>query len=226
MTPTDPNIYWMGEVEFLGATESDSVGRVLRLKLIRSARDLNLANPFQKATRKRRGHAGTRFQLSLAPVEALPEKYAGEALLLNWSDGPKGSTATMLLDTEADVHPFMSCRRGSRFMGVWIEITDEETVVNTVINTVAEKLEESPPWEEGQDYRTSPLSVQARLLTKNQKFRDYLGSITGELHGIERADSYIKGYCKVESKSDIKEGSPAGDRLLQLKAQYHSWLVG
>ena len=105
-------------------------------------------------------------------------------------------------------------------MGVWVEITDEETVVNTVVNTVAEGLED-PPWEGD---RTSPLSVQARLLTKNQKFRDYLGHITGELHSIEKADAYIKTYCKVASKADIKENTPAGGHFLFLRTLYHAWL--
>jgi hypothetical protein len=98
-SPAAKVVAWAGELRFAGAREDDKVGRTVRFDIIVAPENAGKANPFSTFTRRRAGHAGTRFHLGMSGIEDAPE-WNAEVMLLGWNDGPKGQTVTFLLSPQ------------------------------------------------------------------------------------------------------------------------------
>lgn len=214
-------IFWSGETEFMGAAESDSVGRTLKLRLIRPAREQHLANPFAKATRRRGKRAGSRFELSAVDVETGLSAYLGESMLLNWASGPSGDNATLLLHAESDTHPFLYCRRasaslpGTRFMLALASIQDDEERVSEVSVSAAEAKQRGE----------QPLSVQAAIILKQPAFYRMLSEKVSDetTWDFASADAWLKQTCKIKSKSELTTNALAQTIFKKIRSVYSEY---
>jgi hypothetical protein len=219
-------IAWAGEVEFVGASESDSAGRRVKLRLVRPPEQSTQINPFAAFTRRRRGHAGTRFDVSVVAIVGLHESMM-EMALANWADDPRGSTVTFILgNTEA--HPFMHDTRaskdqpGTRYMMTFVEKKDDETLVRQdQADREVHRIRTG---------RSQTLSNAARLLTKNQRFWDWLRETQDDSLQWDTvtADHWLKSQCGVESKTelDADDTPEAASKIIQfhkLRAAFVDW---
>lgn len=207
-------VAYAGEVEFLKAAEDDSAGRTVRLRLIQ---DPGAAHPFSKFTRKRRAQLGTRFHVAFAQIDG-PHETMLEMALLNWASNPQGQNVTLQLNSEAERHPFIWCKRGSkdasgtRWMITAVEIDDSEQLIEQERRERAERAERTG--------NRQTLSNVARLLTKNPTFWRWITEIDGveflegtgihtaEKANTEKADTWLKQTLGISSKSDLDGDGP------------------
>src|SRR5262245_53600909 len=104
-SPLRSKVGWKGELEFFGATEGDQSGRTVTFRIVRRPEETGVAHPFSMFTRRRGKIAGTIFEASIASIATGSVVYAGELMLANWADGPKGATVRFWCDMAGE-HPF------------------------------------------------------------------------------------------------------------------------
>lgn len=209
-------VAWSGELEFLGATEDDHTGRTVNFRIIRKLDELGEAHPFGTFTRRRRGHAGTRFETVLAPVGGGPN-IALEAMLLNWADGPKGATVKFLLNPEQhEEHPFMGCTRRSReaggtsFMAVLLELDDDNTIVNQGKRQRYEGAQQK-------------LSNAAAILLKSPRFHEWANEVYLKQTEVS-TDEWLKSLLNIKSKAELDRNTTAAKSFRNMRALYTEWL--
>lgn len=206
--------YWAGEVEFDGASESDTGGRKVKFRILRNpGEDLN---PFSKATLRRGGRAGTRFQVGLVPVvgnQTLPAQ-GHEFMLLAWADGPRGSTATFLLSNDGD-HPFMHLNRassktdGDRFMAAFAELAEDGTAIDESSRL---RHEAASCAIQGQS-----LSNQAAILCKSRQFATWLFNLTGYTDVTDG----MRKYLGIQSRGELDTNPEAAERFRRMRAEFN-----
>lgn len=212
-------IAWQGALAFNGASEDDRTGRTVQFFLLREGEDLLSAHPFARYTRRRRGHAGTRFHAVFSPVGG-GDPISDEVMLLNWGDGPGGATVKFLLNVE-DHHPFMTCKRRSKdgsadtFMGVLMELDDDDEVINQVKRERYEAAQQK-------------LSNVAAMMVKHPHFHQFLLETVGEQQrpwDAEFADRYLKDLLVIDSKAELDgKNKEAQHKFIKLRAAYNEWL--
>lgn len=240
-SPAARHVAWAGEVSFLSAREDDRTGRVVQLALHRRPEELRTAHPFSAHTRRRRGHTGTVFEASFSPIEAGPE-FIGGMMLLNWGSGPKGDTATFLINFESERHPFLTCQRSAkdqpatRWMAVFVE-TDEQSApvdqkqrerVEDIQRSVdvehaAELLGVPPPKRKPkQQIKNSNLAAQ---FIKNERFWRFAREAHGDLSvdNTADADTFLKHYCEVSSKAELDRVPYAMQEFDRLREEFVAW---
>lgn len=201
-------VAFSGELEFAGATEDDRTGRVVKFRLVRAPEDAAQAHPFAVHTRRRRGHAGTRFEASFVELDGKMEGMY-EVMLLNWGDGPQGATVTLLLNYETNAHPFLWCSRaskdsaGTRFMCVFVEVNDDDEIVDQERRErveAAHKAGKAP----------QKLSNVAAQIIKNPRFHEWLRETQPEdtEWTVRKADAWLKHMLGVDSKADLDKEGP------------------
>lgn len=227
-------IAWQGALAFNGASEDDRTGRTVQFFLLREGEDLLSAHPFARYTRRRRGHAGTRFHAVFSPVGG-GEPIGGEVMLLNWGDGPGGATVKFLLGADDEDHPFMNCTRRSKdgsadtFMGVLLELDDDDEVINQAKRERYEAAQQK-------------LSNVAAMMVKHPHFHAWLNETAnfpslpkvegnpcgpgGEaLFTAEFANEWLKETLGISSKSELDgKNKAAQHKFLKLRAAYNEWL--
>lgn len=178
-------IAWVGELEFAGCTEDDRTGRTVSFLLRRPTEDLTKAHPFSAHTRRRRGHVGTMFTMSLAAFDGeTPATKDGlfSVMLLNWGSGPKGDTVKFLLNFETERHPFLGCQRAAK---------DERAT--RWMSTFLEEDDQSQPVNQAQRDRLEPVSHRSICVECDQPLRrEPNGPHQGELRGHLASCSVVR----------------------------------
>lgn len=213
-----------GEVEFNKATESDNIGRTVRFRIVKHPEQAAKQHPFESFTRKRRGHAGSRFEASFNEIDGRRE-FMLELMLLNWSANPRGEFVDFSLTFEAATHPFMGCKRGSkdtpgtRFMMVAVEVDDSQAIVQEMR---AEQEEHSR-----RTGRPQHLSNAARIFTKSLRFQEWVAELTGEAAKTDDADKWLKAQLGIESKADLDRDGPESVAAIvkfhKLRERFVAW---
>jgi hypothetical protein len=216
---TRKHIAWVGETEFCGAAEDDRTGRTVQFRLVRKPEELLAAHPFATYTRRRRGHAGTRFEAVFNAVEGW--QVLCEVMLLNWGDGPGGATVKFLLDLALDDHPFLKCTRrakekaGTAFMVVFMEVDDDNTIVN----------QEQRERVEG--HSKQHLSNVAAMMVKNNRLHLWLREIVDEdiAWDTQKSDQWLKETLSISSKAELdnEENIQAISGFHRLRAAFVEW---
>lgn len=205
-SPARPIIAFSGEVEYAGATDSDTAGRRVKFRIVQGPEDIGSAHPFAKFTRRRRGHLGTRFEASFAGIDHKQELML-EAQLCNWQTTPKGAYVELAIDYTLDKHPFMGFTRpsateaGTRWMLVAVEKDDDEVAVNQMRAELSERSARAG--------RRQTVSNVARYLTKNPRFHQFLEEQNqGERWNTDLADKWLKAALGISSKADLDGEGP------------------
>lgn len=157
--------------------------------------------------------------------------YAGEAMLLRWSETPKGRTVTLLLDAlEGDQHPFKNLKcgeSGQRMQIAAVLVGDDELPVSPPVKKgpVAQLDEHrnsttsdagsspvGPTTKERTPFRDLPRSQQAALRCQDQEFIEWINAVDDS-----SADALLKRKLGIASKKELDIDGPksaAFDRLL------------
>lgn len=223
-SPVARYIAWAGCLEFAGAQESDSGGRTVTFLLRRSAEELASAHPFSSHTRRRRGHAGTMFTMSLAAFDGeTPATKDGlySVMLMHWASGPKGDTVKFLLNFESESHPFLGCQRAAkdvratRWMVTFIEENEQSQLVDQAQRDEVELVKPK------QQLRNSNL---AAVFTKDKNFWRFIGDwAKEEVLTAQYADQLLKDYCMVDSKSTLDSDPTAAAEFTRLRQDFVVW---
>jgi hypothetical protein len=208
-SPAARQIAWTGELRFAGAREDDKIGRTAKFDIITAPEDVGKANPFAPFTRRRAGHAGSRFHMGMSGIEDAPA-WNEEVMLLGWSDGPKGQTVTFLLQPQGDQHPFMRVERGAQYMAVMLEISDDEQIVDQVKR---ERLEKAP----------QKLSNAAAQIIKNLHYWEWHACMGDPVRSAAEADKALKGCLDIESKRELDHDAEAVRRFRAHMSEFEIW---
>jgi hypothetical protein len=141
-----------------------------------------------------------------------------ESMLLRWGEGPSGKTVTFLLPEDDGPHPFKGLKcgpsNGQRLALSVALISDDET-----------QKELEPPKSYAQ---------RAGILCGNEAFHTFLteqyptlafrASASSPNDAREAAAIVVRGLCGVQSRGEIKDGTTAGRRYLELDAEFAGWL--
>jgi hypothetical protein len=203
-SPAARVLAYVGELHFAGAKEDDKIGRTVKFDLRVLPEDAGKANPFGAFTRRRAGHAGSRFVMSMSGIDNARE-FADEVMLLNWSDGPKGQTVTFMISPQHDRHPFMGVTRGAQFMATLVEINDDEQAVDQVKR---ERLERAP----------QKLSNAAAQVVKNPQYWEFLN-----VKDAEEADFAMKLSLGIESKRELDSNPEAVKEFRDHMDEFVQW---
>ena len=77
----------------------------------------------------------------------------------------------------------------------------------------------SPVSPTKQKFEDLPLTKQAVLLCKREAFQRYI-QVENELAAVE----WLRDHCTVSTRSDIQEGTRAGEELKELYGRFQDWL--
>lgn len=204
-SPMRAKIGWTGELEFNGATEDDRSGRVVKFRIVRRPEEMGQAHPFSRFIRRRGKTTGSIFETAITSVASSAIVYNAPVMLLNWSDGPGGSTVSLLLDTDdsGPQHPFLGYSRaskqvaGSRFMAVFLEKEDDADLHAQAQRDLAERNAAT-----GSKQR---LSNVAAMFIKQSRFHDFLREEVDDAieWNTARADAWLKTTLNIKSKSEL-----------------------
>lgn len=226
-SPASRHIAYAGEIEFAGCTEDDRTGRTVTFLLRRPVEELLTSHPFSAHTRRRKGHAGTMFEMSLGALDdpktgTLPPIGIFSVMLLNWGASPKGETTKFLLNFEQEKHPFLVCQRAAkdqqptRWMAVFIETDDQSQVVDQQQRAAVEQI--AAPKK--QQIRNSNL---AAMFIKNPRFHQFMRDIHG-FHATDEhdADLALKALLGIDSKADL-DAPMGGEMFNALREEFVEW---
>lgn len=116
---------------------------------------------------------------------------------------------------------------GTRYMIAFEEITDSpvaQRLEQAAYNRQAEGSNPSGATKERKPFASLPLSQQAAMRTEDKDFQLFLEQ-RGPIHDQESYADVVRTACNVESRADIKPGTPAGMAWLQLEKLYQSYLT-
>jgi hypothetical protein len=218
-------VAYQGEAEFDGCTWSDQDGWRIRWRLISLPGDQVRAHPMKKFTKRRGDRVGTRFQAALNPI-AFGSPYAGEQMLVAWSDSTSGWSATFEYPDEPAF--VRGCLRkakdhtGTRFMMVLAEIDDDEGVVNQKQREAAERAQQLGK-------KLMLRSNRAAMRVKDPMFHEWLRETAKDCDwGETSADAWLKHQLGIESKSDLDDARNtfAIKRFGEIIQQFEEWRDG
>lgn len=229
-SPSRNIIALAAEIEYCGASDSDTAGRRVKFRIVLPPEDVGATHPFAKFTRRRRGHVGTRFEASFAGIDHKQELMM-EVQLCNWTTTPKGAYVEFQISYDLDTHPFMGFARatataaGTRWMMTCVEKDDSEAIVNQTKAELAERSSRAG--------RRQTMSNVARYLTKNPRFYAFLDEYTDpglwrtDTSAIDNADTWLKRALGINSKADLDGEGPeavaAIKRFDTLRAFFVEW---
>lgn len=119
-------------------------------------------------------------------------------------------------------------RVGSALVLGWAEVVDSKVqalVVPTPFKPEPPTVTQtSAPAKERRPFASLPLSQQAAMRTEDKTFQAFLETET-PIHDQESYADAVRAVCGVESRSDIRPGTPAAIAWMALEARYQSWLT-
>lgn len=163
--------------------------------------------------------------------------YAGEAMLLRWSDNHRGRTVTLELEPGNGDHPFKGLKcgeNGQRMQICAVLVNESEQPVSpptksTPAPRVGSKDEQSQGDEakEKKRFRELKRSAQAAMMLEKPEFRSWLDremTRTANERGWEKmpgdADTQLKVILCIGSKRDLDLDNDLGERWDKLLASF------
>lgn len=141
-----------------------------------------------------------------------------EVMLLRWGESPTGRTVTFLLPEDDGPHPFKGVKsgpsNGQRLALSVALIADDET-----------QHQIEPPKSFAQ--RAGILCNEGAFhtfLTEKYVGTTFTAAAKFPNDKVKAAAEAVRLLCKVHSRKDLLDGTPAGRRYLELDAEYAGWL--
>lgn len=132
--------------------------------------------------------------------------YTGEAVLLRWSDGPKGKTITLLLNPDGLDHPFRSektgAEHGQRMQAVFVRINDTEEPQPAQAEASAAQTNVVPV-HKGRPFKSLPRSQQAGIRLGDEAFQRWLFENYADKYESSNHDQLLKAVLSIISKRDL-----------------------
>lgn len=166
----------------------------------------------------------------------IPFAYKGEAMLVRWSETPKGRTVTLLLDPlVGEQHPFkfLKCgENGQRMQIAAALIGDDETptVPPTKPKVAEKKTVEAEVHKERTPFDKLPRSQQAALRCCDEEFQVWLAGkypeiwdshyIDGHMLSNGAANATLKDVLKIASKTELDISDAKADAFDRLMTDY------
>jgi hypothetical protein len=183
-------------------------------------------NPFHSFTKRRKGHSGTRFQMSVSTAQDEPQAvYLDEAMLAGWNDSQQnGHTVKFWLCNDAMGHPFEGYSRTQEMALVLVELDDDNEVIDQKMRDRVE--------QQGTVTSSRP-SFAAAMLCKEDNFYAFInedieqsGDLISKKVTTENAARLwmcqrlgILSRAELDSNSDIERQFHDGIRL-----PYLAWI--
>lgn len=169
---TDGTIAYAGPVKMHEAKWTDKEGSTVTLRLPMKGME-GQRNPFEKWTKRRKGHAGTRFAAVIVELEAEicrgPMVYSDEVMLAGWNDSQtNGHTVKFWLAGDNMGHPFEGYERvKDDFYISLVELDDDQEIIDQKVRDKVEASSKRP---------SERLSYVAAMMCKNEGFWEWIGN--------------------------------------------------
>jgi hypothetical protein len=205
-------VAYQGEIELLNAKWELSSGRTVEFRLVETAENEDIINPFKEHQKRRGNRVGQRFHVCVTAIDTAAIVYDSEVQLCGWAHTERGKTVKLWLDEESSTHPFAGYEKradtkpGSMFVCVFVLLDDDQSPVNLQME---KKLLKTPkPRSLSNQIHlmiTSPLFC--RFMTERSKRTEAIRKNGLEWHSIYNGEmmtkAYIKSFLKLESLSDL-----------------------
>lgn len=125
------------------------------------------------------------------------------------------------------IHPndveakFATAALGTRYMIGFAEIGDDGKPVPAPVNTAPATPALT---KDRHPFASLPLSQQAAIRTDDKAFQDFL-EIQTPIHHEESYADAVRAICGVQSRADIKPGTPAGMAWIALESSFQAYLT-
>jgi hypothetical protein len=182
-------------------------------------------NPFHSFTKRRKGHSGTRFQMSVSSCHDEPQAvYLDEAMLAGWNDSQQnGHTVKFWLCADAMGHPFEGYSRAQEFALVLQELDDDEEVIDQNMRDHVERQSTTA---------SSRPSYVAAMLCKEQKFHIFINEHTEQTGDFispsvlseEDAKHWIYQKCGISSRAELDTVSQSAVLFDNIRKAYLEWI--
>jgi len=186
------------------AAWGDEAGSTVTFKLPMTGTG-EIRNPFHSFTKRRKGHSGTRFQMSVSTCQDEPQAvYLDEAMLAGWNDSQQnGHTVKFWLCNDVMGHPFEGYSRTQEFALVLTELDDDNEPID---QKMREKVEQQ------HDTGRQKMSNVAAMFCRTPEFWLWI-SETKYLDGIadmnvtneELAKQWIYQVLGVTSRAELDQ---------------------
>ena len=169
-------------------------------------------NPFEKWTKRRKGHAGTRFAMACALEGTDMVVYQDEAMLAGWNDSQtNGHTVKFWLCADNMGHPFEGfARNNEKFHLALVELDDDQEPIDQDMRERVESKGKRP---------SERMSYVAAMLCKNEGFWTYVNDIDEEIMNTfegdeeEGARHYLCETLGIESRAELDKSEVLAERF-------------
>lgn len=188
-------IAYTADVELHEAKWTDKEGSTVTFKLPMAGME-GQRNPFEKWTKRRKGHAGTRFMMACQHVKGYPV-YADEVMLAGWNDSQTtGHTVKFWLAMDQMGHPFEGMERHKdRFAISLVELDDDQEPIDQKVRDKVEASGKRP---------SERLSYVAAMLCKNEGFWTYLSEVAGgDEWNEDDARQWLCNRLNIQSRAEL-----------------------
>lgn len=212
------DIAYHGLVTMHEAKWTDKDGSTVTFKLPMKGME-NQRNPFERWTKRRKGHAGTRFVM--ACIRPVPEQshtmiYDDEVMLAGWNDSQTtGHTVKFWLAMDQMGHPFEGFERHKdEFYISLVELDDDQEIIDQNVRDKVEAASKRP---------SERLSYVAAMLCKNEGFHTYVLEQTEytpqdiEVMGITDLEDYCRQWMcyelGIKSRAELDKSKVLAERF-------------
>ncbi|KPK66563.1 MAG: hypothetical protein AMS21_02055 [Gemmatimonas sp. SG8_38_2] len=215
---TENLVAWKGELILAAATWSDKDGHKVKFRVVGGREG---PNPFKYFTKRRKGHAGTRFQARLVKVNG-SRFVDSELMLANWTDSSTSGHAVEFWCEPPDegMHIFEGFERGKdSFMACLVELDDDDEAIDQKARAVVEEAEKSR-----QRPRKGPqrLSQVAAMMCMNPDFSDWVRQQEPETSDVVQ---WMRDELGIESRRQLDEDEGVAEMFHeQIRKPFAEWI--
>lgn len=221
------DIAYAGTVTLHEAKWTDKDGSTVTFKLPMAGMD-GLRNPFEKWTKRRKGHAGTRFMIVIVEWDEGTRGslvYDDEVMLAGWNDSQTtGHTVKFWLAMDQMGHPFEGFERHKDVFAIsLVELDDDQEPINQTTRDKVEKAGKTP---------SQRVSYVAAMLCKSPMFHAWLGhdewvkqqarEVPADWEDI--ATRWLYRHLQIDSRSELDSDETKAEKFHNtIRRPYLSW---
>ena len=175
---------------------TDKDGSTVTLKLPMAGME-GQRNPFERFTKRRKGHAGTRFFMAISTAESEPKTiYSDEVMLAGWNDSQQnGHTVKFWIANDGMGHPFEGIDRKQELALALAELDDDNEIIDQKMRDRVERQSKKP---------SERVSFVAAMLCKNDRFQHWVGA-----DDEEGARQHILETVGIQSRAELDSDDSA-----------------